>query len=286
MAIITFWSNSKKRIGQTLGVMAAATYMGMERNYKTLLMTTNEGDQSFEEAFTIKQVTKNRILSEIGIKKKVELEAGVNGLVKLATAGKITPEVITNYTQVVFKKRLEVLLPETKKTAIEVTPNTIEDGKSSVYKNILTNANQYYDYIFVDLEKGMDKEYIKTILKMSDVIVVGLEQRQKEIENFIEFRKSQEMLKKNNLLTVIERYDRFSKYNIKNITRQLGMKEQIYCIPYNTLLYEAVDEHKIAEMFLNIRKADETSRNGVFLKEVGKLIDGILYKVQELQMKL
>lgn len=281
MAIITFWSNSKKQMGQTLSIMAAATFMGMERNYKTLLMTTNAGDTSFEEAFAAQKTPARRtILSEFGIKQsKVGLETGIDGLIKLATSGKVNPEIITNFTQVVFKNRLEVLFQADKQ------PTDDEAKLTAIYKSILSNANKYYDYVFVDLEKGTNKEYQKTILEMSDVIVVGLEQRKKEIENFIEFRKKEKLLRKNNSIILLGRYDRFSKYNTKNVIRQIGLREQIYCMPYNTLLYESVDEHMIAEMFLKIRKADETDRNGVFLKEVKNLVDGILYKVQEVQMK-
>lgn len=281
MAIITFWSNSKKQMGQTLSIMSAATFMGMERNYKTLLMTTNPEDTSFEEAFVAqKNTTKSSLLAEFGIKQsKVGLGTGMDGLIKLASSGKITPEIITNFTQVVFKNRLEVLFQANKQ------PTDDKEALTSLYKGILSNANKYYDYIFVDLEKGIDSEYQKTILEMSDVIVVSLEQRKKEIENFIEFRKKEKLLKKNNSIILIGRYDRFSKYNTKNVVRQIGIREQIYCMPYNTLLYESVDEHMIAEMFLKIRKADETDRNGIFLKEVRNLVEGILYKVQEVQMK-
>lgn len=280
MAIITFWSNSKKQMGQTLGIMAAATYMGMERNYKTLLMTTNPKDTAFEEAFATKASTARKsLLSEFGIQQtKVGLGTGMDGIIKLAASGKVTPEIITNFTQVVFKNRLEVLFSATRH------PGENEEQIASTYKSILSSANKYYDYVFVDLEKGLEKEYVRDILEMSDVIVVGLEQRKKEIENFIEFRKKEKLLRKNNSIILLGRYDRFSKYNTKNVIRQIGLREQIYCMPYNTLLYESVDENMIAEMFLKIRKADETDRNGIFLKEVKNLVEGILYKVQEVQM--
>ena len=280
MAIITFWSNSKKQMGQTLAIMAAATCMGMERNYKTLLMTTNKGDTSFEQAFSSKvSVARKSILSEMGVKQdKVGLGSGLDGVFKLAIAGKVTPDTITNFTQVVFKNRFEVLFAGSKQ------PGETESERISNYKTILSNANKHYEYVFVDLEKGLNKEYIKAILEMSDVIVVGLEQRKKEIENFIEFRKKEKILRKNNSIILVGRYDRFSKYNTKNVVRQIGLREQIYCVPYNTRLYEAVDENATAELFLKIRIADETDKDGIFFKEIKKLIEGILYKVQEVQM--
>lgn len=281
MPIITFWSNSKKQMGQTLSIMAATTYMGMERNYKTLLMTMNPGDTAFEEAFATKRTqVRSNLLAEFGIQQaKVGLDTGMEGLLKLATSGKVTPDTITNFTQVVFKNRLEVLFSANRH------PENNPEKTAATYKSIVSAANKYYDYVFIDLEKGLNEEFKKTILEISDVIVVGLEQRKKEIENFIEFRKKEKILRKNNTIILLGRYDRFSKYNTKNVVRQIGLREQIYCMPYNTLLYESVDENMIAEMFLKIRKADETDRNGIFLKEVKNLVEGILYKVQEVQMK-
>ena len=43
MAIVTFWSECKKEIGQTSTAIAVATQMAIEHNYKILLIST-EGD--------------------------------------------------------------------------------------------------------------------------------------------------------------------------------------------------------------------------------------------------
>lgn len=40
MAIITFWSNTKKETGQTMSIAAVATCMAIEHNYKILLVST------------------------------------------------------------------------------------------------------------------------------------------------------------------------------------------------------------------------------------------------------
>lgn len=280
MAIIAFWSNSKKQMGQTLGIMAAATYLGLDHQYRTLLMSTNAGDTSFEEAFATKVSSRRtNLLAEFGIERKIGLDTGMEGLMKYVSSGKTEKDMVTTFSQVVYKNQLEVLFPLKRQGLFD------DDTLTARYKSILSSANKYYDYVFVDLEKGLDKEYVKAILEIADVIVVGLEQRKKEIERFIEFRKKEKLFKKNNSIIMLGRYDRFSKYNIKNVVRQISMREQIYCVPYNTLLYESVDENQIAELFLKIKKADESDRNGIFLKEVKNLVDGILYKVQEVQMK-
>ena len=40
MAIITFYSNSKKETAQTMSIAAVATSMAIEHNYKILLIST------------------------------------------------------------------------------------------------------------------------------------------------------------------------------------------------------------------------------------------------------
>lgn len=40
MAIITFWSNTKKETGQSMSIAAIATSMAIEHNYKILLVST------------------------------------------------------------------------------------------------------------------------------------------------------------------------------------------------------------------------------------------------------
>ena len=38
MAIISFWSDSKKQTGQTMSAVAIATYMAIEHNYKMMMI--------------------------------------------------------------------------------------------------------------------------------------------------------------------------------------------------------------------------------------------------------
>ena len=51
MAILSFWSGSKKESGQTLSIVAIATYMSVEHNYKTLVIDSTLDDDTLPRCF-------------------------------------------------------------------------------------------------------------------------------------------------------------------------------------------------------------------------------------------
>ena len=87
-------------------------------------------------------------------------------------------------------------------------------------------------------------------------------------------------------LILIGRYDKYSKYTVKNITRYMGEKNKVSTIPYNTLFFEACEEAGVPDLFLRLRKVDEDDRNGLFVAEVKRTADNIVYRLQDLAMKL
>lgn len=83
---------------------------------------------------------------------------------------------------------------------------------------------------------------------------------------------------------LIGKYDKFSKYNAKNITRFLNEKNQILVIPYNTLFFEATNEAGVPDLFLKLKRiSDSDDRNMTFLQEVKRATETIIYRLQELQ---
>lgn len=154
-----------------------------------------------------------------------------------------------------------------------------------VYSDIIRTANRYYDLIFVDVNKGLDDEITRELLDLSDLIMVNLTQRLRLINDYIELRKNGFLMQKENILLLVGRYDRYSKYSSKNMARYIGEKE-IFTVPYSTLFFEAANEGKVADFFLRFRKIDETDRNAIFINEIKKVSSKILYKLQELKMKM
>lgn len=191
-------------------------------------------------------------------------------------SNKITAETITNYTKLVFKDRLEILL------GTEDSENSLENS----YQEIIKTASQYYDIIIVDLDENITNEDRKNIIEMSNLIITTVSQRLEALNKYIDLKEKHTYLKTKKNLTLITRYDKFSKYNSKNITRYLGEKKQVLTIPYNTLFFEASEEAGVPDLFLRLRKnIDTNDRNAIFISEVQRAVKNIIYRLEDLQMK-
>lgn len=280
MAIIAFWSDEKRETGQTLSMVALTTYMAIEHNYRILNVSTNFKDGTLEDSYFNLEKIENLVKTISQDQNQVGLESGVEGLIKIINSNKTTSNIVANYTKVAFNDRLDILCsPRTEK---------YEEYKeiAALYPNILQVADRSYDLVFVDISKRMAEEEKKKILELSDIIVVNMTQRLKIIDEFIKLREENDFFKKNNILLNIGRYDKFSKYNVKNISRYMKEKKDVNAVLYNTLFFEACSEGKVREFFLRLRKLDPEDRNAIFIQELARLTKDLIYKMQELQLKL
>lgn len=280
MAIIAFYSDEKKETGQTLSMVALSTYMAIEHNYKILNVSTNFKDNTLEDCYWNFQKENALVKNITGDKNGgIGLESGVEGLIKVIRSNKTNPNIVSNYSRVVFNSRLDVLC----------SPKTTEYKEyleiAQTYPEILNLANRNYDIVFVDISKRMDEAERNKILEIADVIVVNITQRLTIIDKFYALREENNFFKNNNVLLNIGRYDGFSKYNVKNISRYLRMKRDILAVPYNTLFFESCSEGRVAEYFLKLRNLDAGDRNQVFVTDVSKMCKELLYKLQELQIR-
>ena len=140
-----------------------------------------------------------------------------------------------------------------------------------------------YDIVLVDLKKGIN-QLSQDILTISDVIVYGMTQKRHSIEGYAKSRREGYTSKMYNIVGYIGRYDKFSKYTQKNIIRSIKTKDSLFPIVYNTLFSDACDEGLVVDYFLKMQTISEKDRNAKFLIDVKELIQGILYKIDEMQM--
>lgn len=275
MAIVSFWTEDDKETGQTSTAIAVATQMAIQHNKKVLLISTYENNKEIDAAYIKPQAQKSNLLSFLNLNKKtVGIESGVTGLMKIEGSNKLSPELIKDYTGIIFKERLEVLSGY---DGVEIP--TID----AFYVSLIKKANMVYDIVLVDLKKGIN-ELAQDILTISDVVVYGMTQKRHSIEVYSKSRKDGYTSKNYNIVGYIGRYDKFSKYTQKNIIRTIKTKDSLFPIIYNTLFSDACDEGLVVDYFLKMQTMSEKDRNANFLNNIKELIKGILYKIDEMQM--
>lgn len=277
MPITTFWSNNKETIGQTVSAASMATEMAIEHNYRVLLVSADFNNKTMLDCFGAQESNKE-ILKGLIRKPQINLDSGINGLLKMANSNRVTPEIIHDYTKIVYENRLEVLY----------SPMDIKENEQNTImekmKNIIMNAARFYDQVIVDLKKGLNMSEQLEILSLSDVIVLNVTQRVHEIEETLQIKEISNMYDK--VVWNICKYDKNSKCNTKNLLRTVLKKQTICETPYNTLMYDACGEGKIAEILLNFRTLREEDENLTFIKKIKELQEAVLLKYQERRARL
>lgn len=278
MPIISFWSSNPRESGQTLSIAALATYMAIEHNYKILLVDATFDDDTLERCFW--KVNNTKDVTKMLNKGKMDISSGAEGLVSAVASNKTTPEIITNYTRVVFKNRLDVLCGLKTKIPEEFTKSLM------LYKDLVKTADKYYDLVFVDLEKTLKKDTTKTLLETSHVIVTNFSQNLKQIDEFIETKiKNSQIITRDKCISLLSNADENSKYNVKNVTRYVKEKD-VQQILYNPIYKEAASEAGVATFFLKTRLSSSANdKNSAFIKAVDSLAKAVDYKLEELKYK-
>lgn len=278
MSVITFVNNIKEETGKSMSLVAIATNMAIEKNNRILIISTTNTKDAIENCFFEESESKK---AKLGIfssnASTLDTESGIEGLSKMIRSNRISPEMITNYTKVVFKDRLEVLLG-TENEGLRIQEEYIE---------IINEARKYYDKVFVDLDLNLREDIREKIMDISDLIVLTSSQRLKSLKKLKENKSKISSYQKSKTLIMIGKYDKFSKYNSKNITRFLEEKNQVITVPYNTLFFEACEEAGVPDLFLGFKKQiDSSDRNAIFIDEVRRATESIIYMLQVLQTNI
>ncbi|MDO5555291.1 MAG: hypothetical protein Q4G09_01135 [Clostridia bacterium] len=274
MAIISFWSNGKEEVGKTSNIVAITTLLGINHNYKILVLDTKYNDSFYEDCYWQEDKTIKLINNY-----QINIESGIGGLSKAILSNKISPEIITNYTRIVFKDRLEIL-----------TDNTVQTEEYEKHKKIFTDiakiANKYYDLVFIDIDAQLDERTKHLLLEISDLIIACLPQKIKRINDYMQIKKSNPIFIEKQIIPLLGRYDKHSKYNVKNVGRYIKEKRGIYSISYNTLFFEACNEGKVVDFFIKFRKINAKDRNATFISEITEVTEEIIERLKELQKRI
>lgn len=268
----------KNKYGTTSSSIAFATELAIQHNIKVLLISTALNDSLIRDSFW-PQKKKNHFSLFSGSIKMREVEtSGIVGLDRMIRSNKLTPEIITDYAKIVLTNRLEILL------GVEGDENQYNVVKEK-YSQIISLANKYYDTVIVDLDNKIGKQTEIDILNTSDIVVALVPQRAKEIERIQKMINEKYILNEQKTIMAIGKYMGNTKYNAKNITRNLlKEKEIINTIPYNNLFFEATQEGTVIDLFLNFMRIREKDENYNFVQELKKLNETIKGKLEMIQI--
>lgn len=267
MPIVAFWSTvDSTQTSTTSTAVAIANAIAINANvsYKTLLTQTHFHNFDLEASYYN--------LDKMSSKGSLDIaDTGIDALDRLLRSNKLAPENIPNYAKLVLRDKLELLYGSFKND---------KDSYERVLETmpmIIDYAAQLYDLVFVDLNRGYDRTEINQILQKADLIVLTFSQKMEVLKKLFASIDDLKIFREKPIIPVIGRYDRFSKYNTKNIARAFNYKKNIYCIPYNTQFFDACNEGKALNFFIENKNADiATDRNGFFISEVNKIADEIL----------
>lgn len=281
MAIIGFWSGSKKETGQTVSICSIATHMAVEHNYKILLIDATFDDDTMERGFwKIEKNNKKDFAKQLN-KGKMDIASGAEGLVSAVASNKATPEVITNFTRVVFKNRLDVVCGLKTKVYADFRKSLM------LYKDLIKAADKYYDLVFIDLPKTLDDEITKVLLETSNIIVYNFTKNLKQADEYLELmEKYPDVLAREKIIPLLSNGDEETVYNVKNYTRYIGEKKELCTVPYNPTFVKNISEAGIAQFFITSRLAGKVNdKNGEFVKAVEGTSKRIVEKLKELKLK-
>ena len=263
MSIVTFYNSAREQTGQTMSAIAMTTNMAIQHNVKILLISTSLNDDTIKNCFWHE---KGNLLSGIfGTNVNLVNQSGIEGLDRVVRSNKISPDIIKDYTKVVLKNRLEVLLG---------TTGTDEQHSniSNQYMEIIMQASKYYDFVFVDLDRNLSGKVKREILKYSDILLPIVSQNLSTLQNNIDFFKKVPEISMQKAIFTIGKYSDKTKYNAKNISRNiLKSRDLINTIPYNTLLFEAMQEGRMVDLLLDFARLKGKDENTEFLSELTRL---------------
>lgn len=269
MPIVSFWNPVESaQTSNTSSIVAVASMLLWKSKYKALITQTHYSDFTLESAFFN--------MDKLGNKGSLDIaDTGIDALDRLLRSNKLSPESIPNYAKSIYNGILE-LLYGTFKNDLDSYSRIME-----TFPLILDYANQFYDIVLVDLNKGTTNQEVNKILQKSDLIVLTMSQSMLILKKAFAAMDTLKVLQEKPIIPVIGKYDRFSKFSERNIARAFNFKKKMYTLPYNTQFFDACNDGTLAKFMFENRKADPgIDRNGFFISETEKLVDAIINNIE------
>ncbi|WP_066298055.1 hypothetical protein [Bacillus sp. FJAT-29937] len=259
--LVVSWSPVHGQSGTTANTVALASMFSLDQPYRSLLTHTQLTFSTLESLYA----KGNRATGFD--------DAGMDALERLVKSNLLKPEAVSDYTDTIYKNRLDLLFGNQKE-------QEESQENEDMFRSILHKAKIFYDVLWVDAHSGIYNPTTRTLLKDADLVLVNLPQNRYVIERFFSGEDFPEELKEKNYLALISMYDEKAAYSLRNIRRSNKVKIPMYSIPYATGFRDAANQSMVTEFFgrsVQVKKGDASypfirslrDVNQVILKQLG-----------------
>lgn len=239
MAIISFWGERHGQVATTSNLVAATADIVMNIPVKTMITHTHFNRSTLENSFKKRIEQKNGYLSYT--------DFGIEALERLAKSNRLSPEAIRNNTAPILdSSRLDLLY------GVSNPSDNFGSNICHVLPQIFRTAEAYYDLTLIDVSSGTDNAITNTILELSDLIVVCLNQNTSVLNSYFIEKNYPKILDEKEHLIVLGNYNKRSKYTEKNIKRKYGIRN-VYTVPHCPSLMDAINDSSVLEFYLRNR---------------------------------
>jgi hypothetical protein len=262
MGQVAFWGSAHGQVGTTANVIATSALIGLEVSLRTLVAHTHWSRSTLETAFLKNEIYEDSLVNFS--------DTGIDALERLARSGRLSPDIIRDYTKPVLRERLDLLVGTSK------PDEALFWNLNEVIQSIFATANQFYNLTLLDVNSGSQNALTNTVLASSDLIIVNLNQNLSLLERFFSKEDWPDELNDKKFLLVLGQYDPDSKYTAANIARRFRYKDPIYTVPYCSGFRDACNDRNVVDFFLRNRQAGKGQENHFFFQEIRKLTKAML----------
>ncbi|SCX63193.1 hypothetical protein [Lysinibacillus fusiformis] len=254
---IVSWSPVHGQAATTSNVAALAAHFALIYTHQSLITHTQLTYSSLESLFK-KEMTDSR-----------GFDSGIEALERLAQSSLLKPDAVRDYTETVYKNRLD-LLGGTQNQSLE-TPHLLEI--------LLKVAESAYDIVWIDAHSGTRSNTSKRLLKKADLVIVNLPQNRFVLDQFFSGEGIPEELKNKDFIVLISQYDQHVKPGIQKIKSKYGKKHPVFAINYSSKFKDSANKFEFTELFYRVVNSSKGSDIQDFIKSLEKVNKYILKKL-------
>lgn len=257
---IVFWSPVHGQARQSSNLLAVSLKLVMEQHKKIMVTQTQYRMNDLEDAVVGRAGKK-------AFRERFYQDMGMDSLIRCLKRKQIEKADIENCCIQLLPDEDFILLPGSQCENYEIFQETVGETVHTV----LEEAEQYYDYVFVDTNPGGDR-ISRKLLQTADLIVVNLSQNVGVIDRF--FWDYPEELRGKRVFFLFGSYLPDSCYNLSNLRYRYRLirRNNAAVIPMNVGFMDAIAGGNVRDYFAKNLECEPGDVNYTFMKEVGETV--------------